>query len=125
MSFQRAFETEQLRRERERHAREDADRAQQEADHGRATALFEALASESGFLNNKSLVLDRTRYAVTLDHADYRLRAYFEDGEVSVTSADKRDLSATSAAPRKQAVAGSVDEALKMMAQFLADEVGG
>ncbi len=125
MSFQHAFEAEQLRRERDRQAREDAERAQQEADHGRATLLFDALASEAAFLNSRSLVLDRTRYAVTLDHADYRLRAYFEDGEVSVTSADKRDLSATSAAPRKQAMVGSVEEALNMMAQLLADEVGG
>ncbi len=123
MSFQHAFEAEQLRRERERQAREEAERAQQEADHDRATALHQALAAESVFLQSRKLTLDRTRYAVTLDHADFRLRAYFEDGKVSVTSADKRDALATSAAPRKQVSVDSVEDALNVMAQLLADEV--
>lgn len=124
MSFQQAFETEQVRRERDRQAREDAERAQQEADHAQATALFEALNAESEFLNLRKLTLDRSRYAVTLDHAQFRLRAYFEAGDVSVTSGDKRDSMATSAAPRKQATVKSVEEALNVLAQFLADDVG-
>jgi hypothetical protein len=124
ISFQQAFEAEQIRRETERQAREDTERAQQEADHSRATALFEALTAESAFLNARKLTLDRSRYAVTLDHAQFRLRAYFEAGDVSVTSGDKRDSMATSAAPRKQATVKSAEEALSVLAQFLADEVG-
>jgi hypothetical protein len=122
MSFRKAFEAEHARREIERLAREEAERAQQEADHNRANQLYDALAAEQDFLNEKKLVLDRTRYAVTLDHDDFRLRAYFEDGEVSVTSADKRTASTATAAPRKQATVASVDEALDVLAQFLADE---
>ena len=122
MSFRLAFEAEHTRREIERHAREEADRAQQEADHARASQLHEALAAEREFLNEKKLVLELTRYAVTLDHEDFRLRAYFEDGEASVTSADKRTASTPTAAPRKQVTVASVDEALNTLAQFLADE---
>lgn len=122
MSFRKAFEAEHARREIERLAREEAERAQQEADHNRSNQLYDALAAEQDFLNEKNLVLDRTRYAVTLDHDDFRLRAYFEDGEVSVTSADKRTASTATAAPRKQATVASVDEALDVLAQFLADE---
>jgi len=122
MSFRRAFEAEHARREIERLAREEADRAQQEADHNRASQLYDALAGEQDFLNEKKLVIDRTRYAVTLDHEDFRLRAYFEDGEVSVTSADKRTATTPTAAPRKQATVASVEEALDVLAQFLADE---
>ena len=80
MSFRKAFEAEHTRRDMERTAREDAERAQQEADHARSVQLHDALAAEQDFLNEKRLVLDHTRYAVTLDHEDYRLRAYFEDG---------------------------------------------
>ena len=122
MSFRRAFEAEHTRREIERNAREEADRAQQEADHARANQLYEALAAEREFLNEKKLVLELTRYAVTLDHDDFRLRAYFEDGEASVTSADKRTASTPTAAPRKQVTVASVEEALNTLAQFLADE---
>ena len=122
MSFRKAFEAEHTRREIERHAREEADRAQQEADHARAIQLHDALAAEQDFLDEKHLVLDITRYAVTLDHEDFRLRAYFEDGEVSVTSADKRSATTPTAAPRKQATVATVDEALSIMAQYLADE---
>ncbi|HEX5380314.1 MAG TPA: hypothetical protein VFW47_17180 [Phenylobacterium sp.] len=123
MSLRDAFEAEHLRREKDRLAREDAERAQQEADHARANALFEALAAEGEFLTEKRLLLDRTRYAVTLDHDDFRLRVYFEDGEASVTSADKRTATTPSAAPRKQATVKSVAEALDVLAQYLADEV--
>ena len=122
MSFRRAFEAEHTRREIERHAREEADRAQQEADHARANQLYEALTAEREFLDEKKLVLELTRYAVTLDHEDFRLRAYFEDGEASVTSADKRTASTPTAAPRKQVTVASVEEALNTLAQFLADE---
>jgi hypothetical protein len=122
MSFRKAFEAEHTRRELERHAREEADRAQQEADHARAIQLHDALATEQDFLTEKHLVLDITRYAVTLDHEDFRLRAYFEDGEATVTSADKRSASTPTAAPRKQATVASVDEALAVMAEYLADE---
>ena len=55
------------------------------------------------------------------DHADYRIAAYFENGQVSVTSADKRTAT-SSAAPRKQQFVDTVEDALLVMAQFLADE---
>jgi len=122
MSLRRAFEAEHTRREIERQAREEADRAQQEADHARANQLYDALAAEPDFLAEKHLVLDRTRYAVTLDHEDFRLRAYFEDGEVSITSADKRTATTPTAAPRKQATACTIEETLDILAQYLADE---
>jgi hypothetical protein len=122
MSFRKAFEAEHARRDIERQARDDAERAQQEADHARAIQLHDALATEQDFLTEKHLVLDITRYAVTLDHEDFRLRAYFEDGEATVTSADKRSASTPTAAPRKQATVASVDEALAVMAEYLADE---
>jgi hypothetical protein len=123
MSFRLAFEAEHLRREQDRLAREDADRAQQEADHAKAQALYDALAAEGDFLAEKKLALDLTRYAVNLDHDDFRLRVYFEDGEGSVTSSDKRTASTSTAAPRKQATVGSVAEARDLLAQYLADEV--
>lgn len=123
MSFRMAFEAENLRREQERIAREEADRAQQDADHAKAQALYDALAAEGDFLAEKKLALELTRYAVNLDHDDFRLRAYFEDGEGNVTSADKRSASTSTAAPRKQATVATAEEALAVLAQYLADEV--
>ena len=79
--------------------------------------------TEGEFLAEKRLALDITRYAVTLDHEDFRLRVYFEDGEASVTSADKRSASTPTAAPRKQATVSTVEEVLGVLAQYLADEV--
>lgn len=122
LSLRQAFEAEIDRREADRLARESEERAQQEADHAAASALYAALAEDPGFLGERGLHLDRTRYAVTLDHRDFRLRAYFEAGEASVSSADKRSATTPTAAPRKQAVAASVEEALVLLAQFLADE---
>jgi hypothetical protein len=122
LSLRQAFEAEMHRREDERLAREDRERAQQEADHAAASALYAALDEDPDFLRERGLKLNRTRYAVTLDHECFRLRAYFEDGEASITSADKRTASTPTAAPRKQAVATSVAGALDILAQFLADE---
>ena len=48
--------------------------------------------------------------------------AYFEGGKASVTLSDKRTTNPGSAAPRKQETVESVGDALKVMAQFLADE---
>ncbi|MCA6224994.1 MAG: hypothetical protein IM653_05160 [Phenylobacterium sp.] len=122
LSLRRAFDREILRREDERLAREERDRAQQEADHAAASALHDILASDPDFLRERGLKLERTRYAVTLDHPDFRLRAFFEAGEASVSSADKRTATSPTAAPRKQAVATSVSGALDLFAQYLADE---
>ena len=80
------------------------------------------LEGDPGFLGEHGLHLDRTRYAVILEHTDFRLRAYFEAGEASVTSADRRTATTPTAVPRKQAMAASVEEALILLAQFLADE---
>ncbi|MFM1960472.1 MAG: hypothetical protein RL588_1989 [Pseudomonadota bacterium] len=122
LSLRQAFDLEMHRREAERLAREEKERAQQEADYAAASALYAALDEDPDFLRERGLKLDRTRYAVTLDHEAFRLRAYFEAGEASVTSADKRTATTPTAAPRKQAVATSVAGALDILAQFLADE---
>lgn len=122
LSLRQAFDLEMHRREAERLAREETERAQQEADHAAASALYAALAEDPDFLGERGLKLDRTRYAVILDHEAFRLRAYFEAGEASITSADKRTATTPTAAPRKQAVASSVAGALDVLAQFLADE---
>ena len=121
MTLKAAFEAELTRREAERRAREEAEMQRQAEDLGRAEALEAALGQDAEFLAARDLVLERRRYTVTLDHADYRIAAYFEDGRVSVTAADKRNAT-TSAAPRKQQFAESVEDALLIMAQFLADE---
>ena len=122
LSLRQAFDLEMHRREAERLAREEKERVQQEADYAAASALYAALDEDPDFLRERGLKLDRTRYAVTLDHEAFRLRAYFEAGEASVTSADKRTATTPTAAPRKQAVATSVAGALDILAQFLADE---
>jgi hypothetical protein len=122
MSFRQAFEAEHARRDAERRTREDAQRAQQEEDLARAEQLHDRLAEELIFLTEKGLVLDRQRYTILLDHPDYRLRAYFEAGSISITSADKRTASPGAVAPRKQQTVATVDEALDVLAQFLADE---
>ena len=122
MSLRQAFEAEHLRREQERVAREDEERARQEADHYNAQALHDRIAADAGFLADKGLQLELSRYTVVLDHADYRLRAYFEDGQINVTSADKRSASTPTAAPRKQEIVETVDDALAVLAVFLADE---
>ncbi len=121
MTLKAAFEAELTRRENERRAREEAEMQRQAEDLGRAEALEAALGQDPDFLASRDLILERRRYTVTLDHADYRIAAYFEDGRVSVTAADKRNAT-TSAAPRKQQFAESVEDALLIMAQFLADE---
>jgi hypothetical protein len=122
-SFRLAFEAEHARREADRIAREDAERAQQEADHQRATQLYETLIADADFLEEKGLVVELTRYSVNIDHKDFRLRAYFEAGEINVTAADKRTATLPSAAPRKQQVVTSSHDALVVLAQFLADEI--
>ncbi len=58
-----------------------------------------------------------------LEHADFRLRVYFEEGQSNVTSADKRTATTVTAAPRKRADIETVEEALEHLAQYLADEI--
>ena len=60
LSLRQAFELEMHRREAERIAREEMERAQQEADHAAASALYEALASDPDFLSERGLRLERT-----------------------------------------------------------------
>jgi len=122
LSLRQAYKAEIDRREGDRLDREARERAQQESDHAAASALYAALEGDRDFLSEHGLHLDRTRYAVILDHRDFRLRAYFEAEEASVTSADRRTATTPTAAPRKQAMAASVEEALILLAQFLADE---
>ena len=122
LSLRQAYKAELDRREGDRLDREARERAQQESDHAAASALYAALEGDRDFLSEHGLHLDRTRYAVILDHRDFRLRAYFEAGEASVTSGDRRTATTPTAVPRKQAMVASGEEALILLAQFLADE---
>lgn len=122
LSLKDAFETEFARREMERRARDEAERKQQEADLANAQALHAAVGADGDFLHQRGLVADLRRYTVSLDHKNYRVAAYFEGGKASVTLSDKRTSSPGSAAPRKQETVETVEDALKVMAQFLADE---
>ena len=122
LSLKAAFEDEQVRREAVRRAREEAERRQQEEDLARAEELEGLLRADAAFLSDHALSLDRRRYTVSLDHADFRIAAYFEAGRASVTSADKRTAHPGATAPRKQESVDTVPDALRVMAQFLADE---
>jgi hypothetical protein len=122
LSLKEAFEAERTRRDILRRAKEDEERRQQEEDLARAEELEGALAADPGFLAEHELKLDRRRYTVSLDHADFRIAAYFESGKASVTSADKRTTLPGAAAPRKQETVDTVADALRVMAQYLADE---
>lgn len=122
LTLKDAFEVEYARREMQRRERDEAERKQQEEDLASATRLFEALKSDPQFLHDRDLTVDQRRYTVSIDHRDYRIAAYFEAGRASVTSADKRTATTSTAAPRKQVWAETVDEALAAMAQFLVDE---
>ena len=122
LTLKDAFETEFARRETERLAREEAERTQQEADLANAEALYAALTADGDFLAAKGLSVDIRRYTVTVDHADFRIAAYFEAGKANVTTADKRTANPGSTALRKRETADTVEDALRFMAQFLADE---
>ena len=117
-----AFEIEFARREMERREREEAERKQQEQDLANAEALYVAVTADPDFLVKRDLIADRRRYTVSLDHRNFRVAAYFEAGTASVTLSDKRSATTTTAAPRKQETVESVEDALKTMAAFLADE---
>lgn len=122
MSLRRAFESEHARRDAARHAREEAERRQQEEDLARAEQLYNALAEDEGFLKEKGLVLSLRRYTVALNHEDFLIDAYFEAGTANVRAADKRTATTATAAPRKQQTVATVEEALEVMAAYLADE---
>jgi hypothetical protein len=101
LSLKDAFEVEFARREMERRKRDEEERRQQEEDLARAEQLLTALNADPEFLN---------------------IQAYFEAGKASVTAADKRTATTSTAAPRKQQTVESVEEALAVIAQFLVDE---
>ena len=122
LTLKDAFETEFARREMERRARDEAVRKQQEQDLASAEALHAAVSSDGDFLAQRGLAADLRRYTVSLDHKNYRVANYFEAGKANVTLSDKRMSSPGSAAPRKQETVETVEDALKVMAQFLADE---
>ena len=122
LSIKDAFEAEQTRRDVKRREKEDVERRQQEEDLARAEELEGALKADAGFLSERELTLDRRRYTVSLDHAEFRIAAYFEAGRASVTSADKRNANPGAPAPRKSEIVDTVADALRIMAQYLADE---
>jgi hypothetical protein len=122
LTLKDAFETEFARREMERRARDEAVRRQQEEDLAGAQTLYAAISGDGDFLTGHGLSADVRRYTVSLDHKNFRIAAYFEGGKASVTLSDKRGATPGSAAPRKQEIVESVEDALKVMAQFLADE---
>jgi hypothetical protein len=122
LTLRDAFETEFARREMERRARDEEVRKQQEQDLANAEALHAAVSADGDFLADRGLTTDLRRYTVSLDHKNYRVATYFEAGKANVTLSDKRTSSPGSAAPRKQETVETVEDALKVMAQFLADE---
>ncbi len=124
LSLKHAFEVEQARRDSERHAREEAERRQQEEDLDRAEQLYDAVTGDPAFLAEHGLTVDWRRYTVILESNTLRIRAYFEAGKASVAVGDKRQVAAASApAPLKREEVDSVPDALRLMAQFLADEI--
>ena len=124
LSLRHAFEVEQARREAERFAREEADRRQQVEDLGRAEQLYDALISDPTFLAAHNLTVDWRRYTVILESPDFRIRAYFEAGEASVSVGDKRNVAVSATpSPLKREDVDSVADALRVVAQFLADEI--
>jgi hypothetical protein len=122
LTLKDAFEAEFARRELERRQREEAERRQQEQDLSNAKALHAAVSADGDFLQSRALTADLRRYTVSLDHNLYRIAAYFEAGKAMVTLSDKRTANPGSAAPRRQETVEGVEDALKVMAQFLADE---
>ena len=125
LSLKHAFEVEQARRESERFAREEAERRQQEEDLARAEQLYDAVIGDPGFLAEHGLTVDWRRYTVILESETFRIRTYFEAGKASVAIGDKRQVSATgsASAPLKREEVDSVADAVRLMAQFLADEI--
>jgi hypothetical protein len=124
LSLRHVFEIEQTRRDAERRARADAERIQQEEDLSRAGQLYDALIGDPEFLAAHKLTVDWRRYTVLLESADFRIRAYFEAGQATVTVGDKRNVAVSSSpSPLKSAEADTVAEALRVVAQFLADEI--
>jgi hypothetical protein len=124
LSLKHAFEVEQARREAERFAREEAERRQQEEDLARAEQLYDAVIGDPGFLAEHGLTVDWRRYTVILESETFRIRTYFEAGKASVAIGDKRQVAPTGAAsPLKREEVDSVADALRLMAQFLADEI--
>ena len=86
-------------------------------------ALAPVLDRHPGLLlGDKGLTLEIRRYTVSLHHEDYLIDAYFEAGSVNVRAGDKRTASTPTAAPRKAKLVNTVEEALDVMAQYLADE---
>jgi hypothetical protein len=124
LSLRHAFEVEQARREAERFAREEAERRQQEEDLARAEQLYDAVIGDPAFLAEHRLTVDWRRYTVILESDSFRIRAYFEAGKASVAVGDKRQVAATgAAAPVKREEVDSVADALRLVAQYLADEI--
>ena len=121
LSLQDAYEAEQARRIAEREAKVEAEQRQQSEDLAHAEELEGALRADAAFLEAQGLTLDRRRYTVSLDHARFRIAAYFDGGKAVVTSADKRSTN-PAATPRKQQDADTIAETLRVMAAYLADE---
>jgi len=122
LTLKDAFETEFARRELERRAAEEAERRQQAADLEGAEALHAALVADRDFLESRGLVADRRRYMVSIDHARFRIAAYFEAGKVAVSLSDKRAAPAAST-PRRQDTAEDAADALRLIALMLVDEI--
>ncbi len=124
LSLRHAFEVEQARRAAERFARDEAERRQQEEDLSRSEQLYDALIGDPDFLREHNLTVDWRRYTVVLESPDFRIRAYFEAGHGSVTVGDKRNVAVSATpAPLKREEVESVAEALRVVAQYLADEI--
>lgn len=121
LSLKEVFAAEHARRDAEKRARDEALRLQQEEDLARAEQLHAILNADPEFLAVRDLELTLRRYTVAIEHHDYRIAAYFEAGRCHVTSADKR-TSDGSRAPRSSQYVDTVEDALMVVAQYLADE---
>jgi hypothetical protein len=120
LSLKDAYETEFARRELERRKQEEAERLQQEKDLADAEVLHGALLTDMEFLATRGLTADRRRYMVSLDHARFRITAYFEGGKAAITLSDRRGAASQ---PKRQETAEDVADALRLIALMLVDEI--
>ena len=116
-----AYETEFARREMERRKADEELRARQAKDEAGVEALYAALRADGKFLKGHGLTADRRGFQAMVDHERFRIAASFENGQATVTCSHRSAAGALSG-PR-QAVAEDVEGALRLIAQFLADEI--
>ena len=121
LSLKDAYEKEHARREMERRKADEEMRARQAMDRAGVELLFAALNADPELLKDHDLTADRRGYQVMLDHQSCRIAPYFEGGLATVTHSRRSSIGALT--HPKQETAESVEDALRLIAQFLADEI--